>query len=83
MNQFTYALKTPIETTKVQVVTNISIQIFEYILNTRAKIMVYLKNDKDEIIETKMVDLTGDDFSKWGEDDMYIVDYVLKYLNYI
>jgi len=30
------------------------------------------------MVDAKMITITGDDYAGWGNDDTYIVDYVLR-----
>lgn len=71
--------KTKIEPKEVAVInkiTSITIQVASIILNTSAVLLVSLYDENDKYISTVNLDLTGDDYSNWGNDDTYLLTYV-------
>jgi len=50
-------------------------------LNKYATFSVELLNDKNVIVK-KVITLSGDDYTNWGNDDSYITNYVSKNIGY-
>lgn len=76
--------KTKIQPKEVAVINNvifITIQVSSIIFNTSAVLMVSLYDDKDKYVSTVNLDLTGDDYTNWGNNDDYLLTYVCNKLN--
>ena len=69
----------PITITTVKTINNFEILNIEVILNSRATLYVYLKND-DDVVLGEHITIEGDDYANWGSDDEYIFDYVKNYI---
>lgn len=50
-------------------------------LNKYATFSVELLNDKNVIVK-KVITLSGDDYTNWGNDDSYITNYAAKNIGY-
>ena len=78
--------KIKIETKEVAVINNITsitIQVVNIILNTSALLIVVLYDDNDKCISAVNLELTGDDYSNWGNDDTYLLTYVCNKLQIV
>lgn len=74
-------METPIVLTQVSeapMANKIRIGIKEYKLKEYAIITVYFMLN-DYITKAENIKIEGEDFSNWGTDDDYIVNYVLNY----
>lgn len=69
----------PITITTVKTINNFEILNIEVILNSRATLYVYLKND-DDVVLGEHITIEGDDYANWGSDDSYITNYVKNYI---
>jgi hypothetical protein len=66
--------------TRESTVNNIQIRVMNVELYKSVSVYVMLFSDKT-VVDTKNFLLTGDDYTSWGNDDDYIVNYVLTKLN--
>jgi len=66
MNYHSYTLDVPFVVTEP--ITKIVLNVIEIQLFTSAKICVMYKNDKDEIIKSKMIILDKDNYELWTTD---------------
>lgn len=69
----------PITITTVKTINNFEIVNLEVVLNSRATLYVYLKND-NEVVLGEHITIEGDDYANWGSDDSYIINYVRNYI---
>jgi len=77
--------KTRIQTKEVAVINNITsitIQISSIIFNTSAVLLVSLYDEQNKYISTVNLDLTGDDYTNWGNNDDYLVTLVCQKLGF-
>lgn len=68
------------ELVKTDIINNIKISVGRIELFTSITLCVSLFTNKI-LIDNKFVVISGDDYNAWGNDDRYIVNYVLNYLN--
>lgn len=76
--------KTKIEPKEVAVInkiTSITIQVSSIIFNLSALLLVSLYDENDKYISTVNMELTGDDYTNWGNNDDYLLQYVSQKLN--
>jgi hypothetical protein len=73
-------LDTPYVITLTKNITKFDIDEIKVNLNQSASIRVFLKNDENEISDIKTITLEGEDYSNWGEDDEYIINYIKNLL---
>ena len=69
----------PITITTVKTIDNFEIVNLEVVLNSRASLYVYLKNNED-VVTGEHITIEGDDYNNWGSDDSYIIEYVKNYI---
>ena len=77
-NSFNIQPKEIITTT---LVTRITIQTHNIIMNESVNLLVSYYNDKDKYVETTHLLLDGDDYKNWGSDDNYLLNWVCNKLN--
>jgi len=65
--------------TKTMIINNIKIRTNRLSLFNSISLGVSLFAD-NVLVENKMIDVTGEDYTNWGNDDQYIVDFVLTKL---
>jgi|688.fasta_scaffold606456_2 hypothetical protein len=72
----------PVDKTITQTIVRFSLDIIELLLNQSATFRVSLYNANDKVIDTKFVTVEGTDYSNWGNDDEYIVQFVASQLEF-
>jgi|688.fasta_scaffold601513_1 hypothetical protein len=62
-----------------------SIEITETIvqLNTSAKIVVKLLDENGSLINVEVLTISETEYTNWGNDDQYIIDYALTQLGLV
>jgi hypothetical protein len=73
----------PVDKTITQTIVRFSLDIIELILNTSATFRVLCYDANNKLIDSKFVSLEGTDYSNWGNDDQYIVQFVSSQLGFI
>jgi hypothetical protein len=73
----------PVDKTITQTIVRFSLDIIELILNTSATFRVLCYDVNNKLIETKFVSLEGTDYTNWGNDDEYVVQFVSSQLGFI
>jgi hypothetical protein len=52
-------------------------------LNTSAKIVVRLLDENENLINIEVLTISDSDYTNWGNDDQYIIDYTLTQLGLV
>jgi len=65
--------------TKIMIINNIKIRTNRLSLFNSISLGVSLFAD-NALVENKTIDVTGEDYNNWGNDDQYIVNFVLNKL---
>ena len=65
---------------QTSVVNNIKIKIVSIDLFKSITLCVTLLDTNNKNVENKIIKLTGDEYSNWGNDDNYIINIVLNKL---
>ena len=62
-----------------------SIEIAEIIvqLNTSAKILVRILDENGGLINNEILTISDSEYTSWGNDDQYIIDYALTQLGLV
>ncbi len=68
--------------TKVTTVASYSVKIHKINLFESATLCIKLFDEKNELIEIKYLDLSGDNYTNWGSDDNYINNFVATQLEF-
>ena len=71
-----------IPTDKITVVVRFAIYISDLVVNTSAVFKVVSFNIRDEPIETVYVTLEGVDYTNWGTNDDYVIQFIATKLGY-
>jgi len=73
----------PVDKTTTQTIVRFAMDIIELVLNTSATFRVLCYDIKDKLVDTQFVTLEGDDYTNWGNEDEYVVQYVANQLGFI
>ena len=65
--------------TRTQTINNVKIQVMNIKLYTSVSVIASMFSDKS-LVDTKIFNLEGTDYNNWGNDDDYIINYVLTQL---
>jgi hypothetical protein len=65
--------------TRTQTINNVKIQVMNIKLYTSVSVIASMFSDKS-LVDTKIFNLEGTDYTNWGNDDDYIINYVLTQL---
>ena len=65
---------------QTSIINNIQINILKIDLFKGISLTVNLLSN-NKIIDTKIMNITGDEYTNWGNDDNYIINLVLSKLN--
>jgi hypothetical protein len=84
MDQNEVELKNPVDyVLPTKKISKISIRFLNFDYLTGGRIHVLLKTDKNEIIDTKMLDFFGTAYENWGQDTEYVTNWVKTQLGYL
>ena len=73
---------TPVEIVTTNTVSGIKINIIRMEIFTSATLMVEILNQSGNIIRNEIIELNGDDYNNWSNDDNYLYDFVSNKLGY-
>ena len=73
----------PFEQTTVKTIHSFSVRINNVILYKSATLSVHLYDETKNLIDIKLVELTGDDYLNWGSNDDYITNFVSQKLGFV
>ena len=73
---------TPVEIVTTNTVSGIKINIIRMEIFTSATLMVEILNQTGNIIRNEIIELNGDDYNNWSNDDNYLYDFVSNKLGY-
>ena len=65
--------------TKTSIINNIKIRVNRIILFKSISLSVSLL-ENESLVENKYIEVSGEDYTNWGNDDQYIVNFVLTKL---
>ena len=54
----------------------------DLILNTSASFKVWLYDIQNKLIEVKVVSMIGEDYTNWGNDDKYVLQFIATQLGF-
>lgn len=66
---------------KTSIIKSIEIKISNIKLFSSVSVIVFLKEENGGLLDVKVITLEGQDYINWGNDDNYIIDYVLRTLD--
>lgn len=61
-----------------RMIHNVSIQVINLVLFQSATLLVNLCEEDGRPIDSKVIQLEGNDYTLWDSDDSYVVEYVLQ-----
>jgi hypothetical protein len=67
--------------TTSRVVKSIEIDSIDVKLNISARMIVKLLDENNGLVSVEVINLTGDDYQNWGNNDQYVIDYALNQLS--
>jgi hypothetical protein len=67
--------------TTSRVVKSMEIDSIEVKLNESARMIVKLLDENGGLVNVEVINLTGDDYLNWGDNDQYVIDYALNHLS--
>lgn len=63
-------------------VKKFSASVFNILLGIKCNILVNLYDSNTSLLRQDVLELEGENYSKWGDDDDYIFNYVLSYYGF-
>ena len=72
----------PFELVSTTTITSFDIESIDIQLFSSAKIRVNLFNGQGHRVDIRYVTLSGDDYTSWGNDDQYILTFVINTLGF-
>ena len=66
---------------KTSNIKSIEVKIYKILLFTSVSVIVYMKDICNRLVDVKNLTLEGQDYINWGNDDNYIINYVLEKLD--
>jgi hypothetical protein len=73
----------PYDQITVKVIYGFDVEVNTVVLNTSARLSVRLYDQNNTIVNVQTMELTGEDYSNWGTDDNYIINYVVQKLGFV
>jgi len=73
---------TPFEQVKTTVITSMTVRVMRFDLFKGATLHISLIDENGVNADSKMVDIKGDDYKKWGGDDTFIYEYIANKLGF-
>ena len=73
---------TPVEIVTTNTVSGIKIRILRIEIFSSATLMVEILNQSGNAIKHEMIEVGGDDYKNWSNDDNYLYDFVANKLGY-
>ena len=72
----------PFEQVKTTLITSVDVSVMRIELFKGAMFHVSLMDSNGGTVDSKVVEITGDDYKKWGGDDDFIYQYIAKQLGF-
>ena len=73
----------PFEYVKRMTATSMSLKVVQFVLFTSVIVHATLFDDDNVIVLSTNVDISGDDYTAWANDDTYIYNYVASKLGVV
>ena len=81
MSNSTQNIQPTTQTTSVTI-TSFRVEVRELILFTSAKLRIALCNEEEQFINYAFIDMIGDDYTRWSNDDEYVYQFVAEKLGF-
>ena len=72
----------PAVSTTTNIIVRFEAFINDLILNASASFKVWLYDVTDKLIDVKIVSMVGEDYTKWGNDDEYVLQFIATQLGF-
>lgn len=72
----TSTISTPLVITKTYSISNYDFSVVGFVPNEFISFNVYLRDTNGNYIKNLIVDLSGNEYKEWGNDDSYITNYI-------
>jgi hypothetical protein len=73
---------TPVEIVTTDIITRIKVDVIRVEIFTSASIYVSLTTDTGKQVKSQCLELTGDDYKNWSNDDNYLYTYAANKMGY-
>jgi hypothetical protein len=73
----------PVDKTTTQTIVRFTLEITELVLNTSATFNVLCFDLNDKMVYTQFISLEGEDYTNWGNDDEYVVEFAAQQLGFV
>ena len=72
----------PAVSTTTNIIVRFDAIINDLILNTSASFKVWLYDINDKLIDVKVVHMIGEDYTNWGQDDQYVLQFIATQMGF-
>ena len=72
----------PVEKVKTTVVTKLNVSVIRFELFTGATLHVSLESSTGERLDSQILEINGDDYKNWANDDVFIYSWVAGKLGF-
>ena len=72
----------PVEKVKTTVVTKLNVSVIRFELFTGATLHVSLESSTGERVDSQILEINGDDYKNWSNDDVFIYSWVAGKLGF-
>jgi len=73
----------PYDQVTVKVIYGFDVEVNGVVLNTSARLSVRLYDKNNTIVNVQTMELIGEDYTNWGNDDNYVINYVVQKLGFV
>ena len=73
---------TPFDQVTTKVICSFSVYVNNLVLNTSATLAVQLYDQTGMLVDVKLLEITGEDYTNWGNNDEYIINYVAQKMGF-
>lgn len=63
-------------------ITSFRVEVYQVVLFVKARLRVSLYDENGSLLNIKDMDIEGEDYLNWNNDDKYVVDYVCNKLGF-
>lgn len=68
---------------KQKIIVRFEVLVTEVVLNTSASLYVTCYDTLDKVVETKNINMIGEDYTNWGDNDEYVIKFVADTLGFV
>lgn len=70
----------PKEVTITNIVTSIEMSVKNFVLGSSIEMNIMMKNQEGHIFKFENINIQGDEYNQWGDNDDYIINLILSKL---